>query len=115
MHIGELQPPPGAKQRRKRIGRGMGSGHGKTSGRGMKGQKARTRVRRGFEGGQTPLYRRLRKHRGAGKSARNLGVLRRTYAEVNVARLEDRFEPGAVVTPEAPPPLPPGRRPRLRP
>jgi large subunit ribosomal protein L15 len=80
----------------------MASGHGKTSTRGMKGQKAREQVRPGFEGGQTPLYRRLRKRRGMGKSARNLGVLkRREYAEVNVGRLEERFEAGRVVTPEA--------------
>jgi large subunit ribosomal protein L15 len=101
MHIGELTPAPGAKKRRKRVGRGMGSGLGKTSGRGMKGQKARTSVRPGFEGGQTPLYRRLRKRRGLSKASRNIGLFRRTYAEVNVGRLEDRFDAGAEVTPEA--------------
>lgn len=101
MHIGELRPPPGAKKKRKRVGRGMASGHGKTSTRGMKGQKARSTVRPGFEGGQTPLYRRLRKQRGKGQSARNLGLFRSAYAEVNVGRLEERFEAGAVVTPEA--------------
>jgi len=99
MHIGDLRPAPGAKHRKKRVGRGMGSGHGKTSTRGMKGQKAREQVRRGFEGGQTPLYRRLRKRRGMGKSARNLGIFAREYAEVNVGRLEG-FEAGTVVTPE---------------
>jgi len=77
----------------------MSSGHGKTSTRGMKGQKARSKVRVGFEGGQTPLYRRLRKRRGMGKSARNLGVFRREYAEVNIGRLE-AFEAGMIVTPE---------------
>jgi large subunit ribosomal protein L15 len=101
MHIGELRPPPGAKKKRKRVGRGMGSGHGKTSTRGMKGQKARSTVRPGFEGGQTPLYRRLRKQRGKGRSARNRGLFWSTYAEVNVGRLEERFEAGTVVTPEA--------------
>ena len=100
MHAGELRPAPGAKKRKKRVGRGMGSGHGKTSTRGMKGQKAREQVRLGFEGGQTPLYRRLRKRRGMGKSARNLGVFARVYAEVNIGRLEERFEAGTVVTPE---------------
>jgi len=99
MHIGDLRPAPGAKHRKKRVGRGMGSGHGKTSTRGMKGQKAREQVRPGFEGGQTPLYRRLRKRRGMGKSARNLGVFAREYAEVNVGRLEG-FDAGTVVTPE---------------
>jgi large subunit ribosomal protein L15 len=79
----------------------MGSGHGKTSGRGMKGQKARGKVRVGFEGGQTPLYRRLRKRRGLSKASRNIGIFRRQYAEVSVGRLEERFDAGAVVTPEA--------------
>jgi len=78
----------------------MGSGHGKTSTRGMKGQKARGSVRPGFEGGQTPLYRRLRKQRGKGKSARNLGIFRQTYSEINVGRLNECFDPGAEVTPE---------------
>ncbi|HUU54833.1 MAG TPA: 50S ribosomal protein L15 [Armatimonadota bacterium] len=100
MHAGELKPPPGAKKARKRLGRGMGSGLGKTSGRGIKGQKARTNVRPGFEGGQTPLYRRLRKRRGLSKAARNIGIFRRTYAEVNVGRLEERFDAGAQVTPD---------------
>ena len=100
MHIGDLRPPPGAKKKRKRVGRGMASGHGKTSGRGMKGQKARGSVRLGFEGGQTPLYRRLRKRRGVSQAARNIGIFRRTYAQVNVGRLEERFDAGTVVTPE---------------
>ncbi len=98
MHIGNLRPRPGARRDRKRLGRGIGSGHGKTSTRGHKGQKARGRVRRGFEGGQTPLYRRLPKRRGMGQSARNLGVLRRTYSELNVGALES-FDAGTVVTP----------------
>ena len=100
MHIGDLRPPPGAKKKRKRVGRGMASGHGKTSGRGMKGQNARGSVRLGFEGGQTPLYRRLRKRRGVSQAARNIGIFRRTYAQVNVGRLEERFDAGTVVTPE---------------
>jgi large subunit ribosomal protein L15 len=78
----------------------MASGHGKTSGRGMKGQNARGSVRMGFEGGQTPLYRRLRKRRGVSQAARNIGIFRRTYAQVNVGRLEERFDAGTVVTPE---------------
>jgi len=92
MHMGELVPPAGAKKKIKRIGRGMSSGHGKTSGRGMKGQNARTNVRPGFEGGQTPLYRRLRKRRGLSKASRNIGIFRRSYAEA--------FEAGAEVTPQ---------------
>jgi large subunit ribosomal protein L15 len=79
----------------------MSSGHGKTSGRGMKGQKARGQVRPGFEGGQTPLYRRLRKRRGVSKGARNIGIFRRSYVELNVGRLEEHFAAGDVVTPEA--------------
>jgi large subunit ribosomal protein L15 len=67
----------------------------------MKGQKARANVRPGFEGGQTPLYRRLRKRRGMGKSARNLGIFRRSYAEVNVGRLAAAFDAGADVTPQS--------------
>jgi large subunit ribosomal protein L15 len=98
MHIGELAPPAGARKRVKRIGRGMGSGHGKTSGRGMKGQKARTNVRPGFEGGQTPLYRRLRKRRGLSKASRNIGIFKQNYAEVNVGRLQESFDVGAEVT-----------------
>lgn len=100
MHLGELSPPLGAKQDRKRLGRGHGSGLGKTSGRGQKGQKARTNVRPGFEGGQTPLYRRLRKRRGLSKSARNIGIFRKHYAEVNVGRLAERFDAGAEITPQ---------------
>jgi len=99
MHIGELRPAAGAKKDRKRVGRGTSSGHGKTSTRGHKGQKARNTVRPGFEGGQTPLYRRVPKRRGIGKSAGNEGILRRTYSELNVSVLE-RFEAGTEVTPE---------------
>lgn len=63
MHLNTLSPAEGAKHSRKRLGRGIGSGLGKTGGRGHKGQKSRTGggVRRGFEGGQMPLYRRLPK------------------------------------------------------
>ncbi|MBN1458067.1 MAG: 50S ribosomal protein L15 [Armatimonadetes bacterium] len=100
MHIGELSPPSGAKKRRRRVGRGMGSGVGKTSGRGMKGQNARTSVRPGFEGGQTPLYRRLPKRRGVSQAARNIGIFRREHAEINVGQLEKHFDAGAEVTPQ---------------
>jgi len=99
MHLSELRPASGAKKRRKRVGRGMASGHGKTSTRGIKGQHAREQVRVGFEGGQTPLYRRIPKRRGVSQAARNLGVFRRSYSELNVGLLE-AFETGALVTPE---------------
>ena len=66
MNLSDLSPAPGSTHRRKRLGRGPGSGHGKTSGHGHKGDKARGTVRPGFEGGQTPLHRRLPKQRGSG-------------------------------------------------
>ncbi len=91
MKLHELKPAEGSKKKRIRVGRGLGSGLGKTSGRGHKGQKARTGggVRTGFEGGQMPLYRRLPK-RGF------TNIFAKEYAEVNVGLLE-RFEDGAVV------------------
>jgi large subunit ribosomal protein L15 len=100
MKIGELAPAPGSKTRRKRVGFGIGSGHGKTACRGMKGQKARGSVPPRFEGGQTPLHRRMRKLRGVSKSATPRGMLTTEYAIINVGQL-DRFEPGAQVTAEA--------------
>ena len=95
MKLHELKPAPGAKHRRKRVGRGNASGTGKTSGRGMKGQKARGSVPLGFEGGQMPLQRRVPKW--GGFTPRN----RIEYAVVNVGRLDDAFEAGETVTPEA--------------
>ena len=94
MKVGELRPAEGSVQRRKRVGRGIGSGHGKTSGRGHKGQHARNTVRPGFEGGQTPLYRRLPRRRGFNN------VFQRNYAIINLGDLATRFESGTVVTPE---------------
>ena len=96
MKLHELQPAAGSKKTRTRVGRGLGSGLGKTSGRGQKGQNSRSGggVRSGFEGGQMPLYRRLPK-RGFNNS-----VFDKQYAEVNVAQL-NRFEDGATVDPVA--------------
>ena len=96
MKLHELQPAAGSKKTRTRVGRGLGSGLGKTSGRGQKGQNSRSGggVRSGFEGGQMPLYRRLPK-RGF-----NSSVFAKQYAEVNVAQL-NRFEDGATVDPVA--------------
>lgn len=96
MKLHELQPAAGSKKARTRVGRGLGSGLGKTSGRGQKGQNSRSGggVRSGFEGGQMPLYRRLPK-RGFNNS-----VFARQYAEVNVEQL-NRFEDGATVDPLA--------------
>ncbi len=94
MRLDEFRPAPGARKRPKRIGRGPGSGHGKTAGRGHKGQKARSGggTRSGFEGGQMPLYRRVPK-RGFAPRAR------RVYAVVNLRSLE-AFTAGSVVDPE---------------
>ncbi|MGI5824983.1 MAG: 50S ribosomal protein L15 [Bacillota bacterium] len=93
MKLNELQPNAGSKQARTRVGRGTGSGLGKTSGRGHKGQKARSGggVRLGFEGGQMPLYRRLPK-RGFTNA-----VFKKEIVNVNLADLEV-FENGTVVT-----------------
>lgn len=93
MRLQDLRPPAGARRRRKRIGRGTGSGHGKTAGKGEKGQKARSgpRIRPWFEGGQLPLHRRVPKRGFTNR-------YRQTYAIVNLRDLE-RFEPGAKVTP----------------
>ena len=95
MKLHELAPAAGSKKTRTRVGRGLGSGLGKTSGRGQKGQNSRSGggVRTGFEGGQMPLYRRLPK-----RGFKNIFALQ--YAEVNVSQL-NRFEDGATVEPVA--------------
>ena len=92
MKLDELRPAAGSSREAYRKGRGHGSGNGKTAGRGHKGQKARSGggVRPGFEGGQTPLYRRMPKR---GFNNKNFA---KVYAEVNVSAL-DVFEDGAVV------------------
>jgi large subunit ribosomal protein L15 len=94
MKLHELKPAEGSRKERKRLGRGIGSGQGKTSGKGHKGQNARSGggVRLGFEGGQTPLFRRLPK-RGF------TNINRKEYAVVNLDAL-NRFEEGTEVTPE---------------
>jgi large subunit ribosomal protein L15 len=94
MKLHELKPAPGSRRPRKRVGRGIAAGQGKTAGRGTKGQKARAGggVRPGFEGGQNPLYRRLPKR---GFTNPN----RKEYAVINVKDL-NRFDEGTVVTPE---------------
>jgi large subunit ribosomal protein L15 len=94
MELGNLKPAAGSVHRRKRVGRGIGSGHGKTSTRGHKGQHARNTVRPGFEGGQTPLHRRLPRRRGFNN------IFQKNYAIINLGDLATRFEAGAVVTPE---------------
>lgn len=96
MKLHELSPAAGSTKERKRIGRGAGSGQGKTAGKGHKGQKARAGrgMRAGFEGGQMPLQRRLPK-RGFNN------IFRKEIVAVNVADLEARFENGAVVDVES--------------
>ena len=93
MKLHELQPVEGSRKERNRVGRGIGSGNGKTSGRGQKGQKARSggAVRPGFEGGQNPLFRRIPK-RGFNN------VNRKEFAVVNLDDL-NKFEDGTVVSP----------------
>ncbi len=95
MKLNELKPNEGAVKRRKRVGRGPGSGHGKTSCRGHKGQKARSGggVPPWFEGGQNPLHRRVPK-----RGFKN--PLAKTYAEVNLDVLDRYFNSGDEVTPE---------------
>lgn len=97
MRLHELAPRPGAKHRRKRLGCGESSGHGKTSGRGHKGQKARAgaAIRLGFEGGQMPLYRRV-----PGKGFNNTRFAT-NYAVINLSTLEERFEAGAEINERA--------------
>lgn len=94
MKLHELKPAEGSRRGRKRVGRGIGSGHGKTSTRGHKGQNSRSGggVRLGFEGGQTPLARRLPK-RGF------TNIHRKEFAIVNLEKL-NRFEEGTEITPE---------------
>ncbi len=91
MELHELKPAEGSRKKEIRVGRGIGSGCGKTSGRGHKGQKARSGggVRPGFEGGQMPIYRRLPK-----RGFKNIWA--KKYAEVNVETL-NRFDDGAEV------------------
>jgi large subunit ribosomal protein L15 len=104
LNLSNLKPAQPRKDR-KRIGRGLGSGKGRYSGRGIKGQKSRSgshKMRPGFEGGQNPIYMRLGKQRGPySKDAMPMGPHRTHTQPVNVAALEERFDAGADVTLEA--------------
>ena len=95
MDLSNLKPPAGAKHAKKRVGRGQGSGHGKTAGRGHKGAQSRSgyKFKRGFEGGQMPLHRRVPK-RGFHNP------FRVEYEVVNLDTIAERFEAGSEVTPE---------------
>jgi large subunit ribosomal protein L15 len=96
MNLSDLRPPRGQKQKKQRIGQGMGTGRGKYSGRGAKGARSISgySIMRGFEGGQMPLHRRLPK-RGF------TNIFRKEYAIVNIGRLEqlegDSFDPGRLL------------------
>jgi large subunit ribosomal protein L15 len=99
-----LQPAPGSRKDRKRVGRGHGSGHGKTSGRGHKGygSRAGAKDRTRFEGGQNPIHMRMRKLRGPNKKMSMPFEPFRTHTQpVNLSDLEKRFDKGAEVTLEA--------------
>jgi large subunit ribosomal protein L15 len=104
LNLSNLKPAQ-ARKNRKRVGRGQGSGKGRYSGRGIKGQKSRSgsnKMRPGFEGGQNPIYMRLGKQRGPySKDAMPMGPHRTSTIPVNVAALEERFDAGAEVTLEA--------------
>ncbi len=95
MRLHDLKPAPGAIKRAKRVGRGPGSGHGKTSCRGQKGQRSRSGggVPPWFEGGQTPIHRRLPK-----RGFKNINRIE--YAVINVGKLDTLFESGDEITPE---------------
>ncbi|MDP9171367.1 MAG: 50S ribosomal protein L15, partial [Acidobacteriota bacterium] len=95
MNLSSLTPPVGQKHRKKRIGRGMGSGRGKTSTRGSKGARSISgySIMRGFEGGQMPLHRRLPK-RGF------TNIFKKQWLEVSLAKLEESFNAGDEITPE---------------
>jgi large subunit ribosomal protein L15 len=103
LNLSTLKPAQSRKDR-KRVGRGLGSGKGRYSGRGIKGQKSRSgsaKMRAGFEGGQMPLYMRLGKLRGStSKDAMPIVPFMTRTQPVNLKALEERFEAGAEVTPE---------------
>ena len=96
MRLDQLKAPPGARRNRKRVGRGNGSGNGTYAGRGMKGQKARAGggVRRGFEGGQLPVIRRLPTQRGF------TNIFKKEYAVVNLDSIAAKLAEETEVTPE---------------
>ena len=95
LSLNNLHPAPGSTHKKKRIGRGPGSGTGKTAGKGHKGQKSRSGYssKRGFEGGQMPLQRRLPK-RGV------TNIFKKEWLEISLAKIEESFNAGDTVTPE---------------
>jgi large subunit ribosomal protein L15 len=95
MGLHNFQPPKGSRFKKRRVARGIGSGMGKTATRGTKGQKARRQIHPNFEGGQTPIHRRLPVKKGF------KNINHKEYAIVNLDDLENIFEEGQEVTPEA--------------
>jgi large subunit ribosomal protein L15 len=95
MHLHDLKPSPGSRTKRTRVGRGISAGKGKTAGRGTKGQRARSKIRPGFEGGQHPLYTRMSYKRGF------TNIFKTVYEVVNVERFNSLDESVTAVTPEA--------------
>jgi len=100
--LSDLKPAYGSKEKRTRVGRGHGSGMVKTSGKGGKGQTARSGGGKGpnFEGGQTPWFRRLPQRRGVSQKARSTVIFRTEYAVINLADLAS-WEKGTVITPQS--------------
>ncbi len=94
MELHDLKSNPGARTRRKRVGRGISAGKGKTAGRGTKGQRARGNIRPGFEGGQHPLYTRMSYKRGF------TNIFKTVFEVVNVERLNTLGETESAITPE---------------
>lgn len=104
IRLDTIRAKPGSQRGRKRVGRGHGSGHGQTAGRGTKGYGARAGSKRkaAYEGGQNPIHMRMRKLRGPNKKmSMPFENFRTATQAVNVATLEDRFEAGSEVGPEA--------------
>ena len=104
VRLDTVRPKPGSRRPRKRLGHGVGSGTGKTAGRGHKGAGARSGAKRrvGYEGGQNPIHMRMRKLRGPNKKMSMPFEPFRTHTQpVNVADLEERFPAGSEVTPDS--------------
>jgi large subunit ribosomal protein L15 len=99
MNLGTISKPPGARKKRRRVGRGEGSGVGKTCGRGTKGQRSRENIPPHQEGGGNVIYRRIPHLRGKTNRAMNIGMFRKEFTVVNLAQLA-RFEANTEVTPE---------------
>ena len=99
MDLSKVKRSSGPLRKAKRVGRGHATGQGKTSGRGQKGQRARGPIKRGFEGGQNPLYQKMPKLRGTSNKAHNIGIFRAEYSVLNIAQLEILPE-GTEITPE---------------